>query len=327
MDVFITAAKRTPIGVFQGQFIGIPAPELAGAAIAAALKEAQLSPEAVDEIIVGNVLSAGIGQAPSRQAGLHGGLPTSIPATADSKVCGSGMRAVFDASDRIGAGNAGIVVAGGMENMSRAPYLSCTTRSGARQGHVQLVDHMFHDGLEDAYDRGRLMGSCAEECASHYGFTRSDQDDYARQSLERAKDAITELRFELELCPVARFLADGAYDGDPTSVLLAARFGSMIEVTIPPPKTAILSLNAAKDPTTRDRHIAEIAACGRMAWQKATGYNQRSRGETLMGRWKAVIGSKLKARGFKNQKTEARIGVRVLNRMTGLGRPGFERTA
>lgn len=127
--------------------------------------------------------------------------------------------------------------------------------------------------------------------------------------------------------PVDLFLADGAYDGEPTSDLLAVRFGSTIEVTIPPPKNAILSPNAAQNPTSRDCHIAEIAARGRMAWQKATGYNQRSRGETLMGRWKAVIGPKLKARTFENQKTEARIGVRVLNRMTGLGRPSFERTA
>ena len=127
--------------------------------------------------------------------------------------------------------------------------------------------------------------------------------------------------------PVDLFLADGAYDGEPTSDLLAARFGSTIEVTIPPPKNAILSPNAATGPTVRDCHIAEIAARGRMAWQTATGYNQRSRGETLMGRWKAVIGPKLKARNFENQKTEARIGVRVLNRMTGLGRPLFERIA
>lgn len=127
--------------------------------------------------------------------------------------------------------------------------------------------------------------------------------------------------------PVSHFLADGAYDGDPTSDLLAARFGSLIEVTIPPPKNAILNPEAAEDPTARDCHIAEISARGRMAWQKATGYNQRSRGETLMGRWKAVIGPRLKARNFKNQKTEAKIGVRVLNRMTGLGRPSFERTA
>lgn len=127
--------------------------------------------------------------------------------------------------------------------------------------------------------------------------------------------------------PVDLFLADGAYDGEPTSELLATRFGSTIEVTIPPPKNAILSPNAPKDPTERDCHVAEIAARGRMAWQKATGYNRRSRGETLMGRWKTVIGPKLKARNFENQKTEARIGVRVLNRITGLGRPSFERTA
>ena len=127
--------------------------------------------------------------------------------------------------------------------------------------------------------------------------------------------------------PVTQFLADGAYDGGPTRDLLTARFGSMIEVTIPPPKNASPSPDAAQDPTVRDCDIAEIAARGRMAWQKATGYNQRSRGETLMGRWKTVIGPKLKARNFENQKTEARIGVRILNRMTGLGRPHFERTA
>lgn len=127
--------------------------------------------------------------------------------------------------------------------------------------------------------------------------------------------------------PVDLFLADGAYDGNPTSVLLAARFGLMIEVIIPPPKNAVFSPNAAQHPTSRDRHIAEIESKGRIAWQKSSGYNQRSRGESLMGRWKTVIGSKLKARTFNNQKTEANIGVRVLNRMTELGRPNFERIA
>jgi hypothetical protein len=127
--------------------------------------------------------------------------------------------------------------------------------------------------------------------------------------------------------PVDLFLADGAYAGAPTSELLATRFRSTLQVTTPPPKNAILSPNEAKYPTERDCHVAEIAARGRMAWQTATGYNQRSRGETLMGRWKTVIGPKLKARNFENQKTEARIGVRVLNRITGLGRPSFERTA
>jgi hypothetical protein len=127
--------------------------------------------------------------------------------------------------------------------------------------------------------------------------------------------------------PVDRFLADGAYDGSPTSDLLATRFGSTIEVIIPPPKTAVLSPNAATDPTVRDGHIAKLSAQGRIAWQKTAGYNQRSRGETLMGRWKGVIGPKLKARAFGNQKTEAKIGVRILNQMTGLARPKFERTA
>jgi hypothetical protein len=127
--------------------------------------------------------------------------------------------------------------------------------------------------------------------------------------------------------PIDRFLADGAYDGEPTSDLLAARFGSTIEVTIPPPRNAIPSPSAACNPTARDRAIAQIKARGRMAWQKSSGYNQRSRGETLMGRWKTVIGSKLKAHSFYNQKTEADIGVRMLKRMTELGRPSFERIA
>jgi hypothetical protein len=127
--------------------------------------------------------------------------------------------------------------------------------------------------------------------------------------------------------PVDQFLADGAYDGEPTSDLLVARFGSTIEVTIPPPKNAVLSLNAAQDPTVRDRHIADISVRGRMGWQRASDYNQRSRAETLMSRWKTVIGSKLKARSFKNQKTETKIGVRILHRMTELGRPSFESTA
>ena len=127
--------------------------------------------------------------------------------------------------------------------------------------------------------------------------------------------------------PVDLFLADGAYDGNSTRDLLVERFGTIIEIAIPPPKNATLSPNAAQHPTARDRVIAQIKAHGRMAWQKTSGYNQRSRGETQMGRWKAVIGPKLKARTFENQKTEAKIGVRVLNRMTGLGRPGFERTA
>lgn len=202
LDVFIASAKRTPLGTFQGALSGLSAPELAGAAIAEACKQGPVAPGVVDEVVLGNVLAAGLGQAPARQAGVHGGLPLSVPATAVSKVCGSGMRAVIDASDRIAAGSANIVVAGGMESMSRAPYLSDKTRGGARLGHIRMIDHMFHDGLEDAYDRGRLMGSCAEECAQRYGFTREDQDAYAQRSIARAQAALQEGRFAAELCPV-----------------------------------------------------------------------------------------------------------------------------
>jgi len=200
--IVIAAAARTPMGAFQGALQAVPAPELGATAIAAALDRAGLSGEAVDEVFMGCVLPAGLGQAPARQAALGAGLPESAGCTTVNKVCGSGMKAAMLAHDLIAAGSADIIVAGGMESMSNAPYLLDRARGGYRLGHGQVYDHMFLDGLEDAYDRGRLMGTYAEDTAEAYQFTREDQDGFALESLRRARAAIEEGRFDAEIAPV-----------------------------------------------------------------------------------------------------------------------------
>lgn len=200
-EVVIVGAKRTPMGGFQGELSGLKATELGAAAIRAALANADLSPEHIDETIMGIVLPAGVGQAPARQASVGGGLPLATPATAVSKVCGSGMQAVIQGCNQIISGMSSAVVAGGMESMSNAPYLSPNTRSGARLGHGKLLDHMFLDGLEDAYEGG-LMGSFAEKCAQKYEFSRQAQDHYAIASLNRALAASEAGRFADEIVPV-----------------------------------------------------------------------------------------------------------------------------
>ena len=200
--IVIAGSARTALGGFLGVFKSKTAPELGAAAIGAALKQAGLAAEEVSETYMGCVLPAGLGQAPARQAALGAGLPEHVPATTISKVCGSAMKAIMVGHDAIAAGSAGIVVAGGMESMSNAPYLLERARSGYRLGHGKVLDHMFLDGLEDAYDKGRLMGTFAEDCASHYQFTREDQDGYALRSLDRAKRAIAEGRFTAEIVPV-----------------------------------------------------------------------------------------------------------------------------
>ncbi|MCR6658279.1 MAG: acetyl-CoA C-acyltransferase [Asticcacaulis sp.] len=191
--IIIAGAARTPMGGFQGDFAGVTAPELGAAAI-----RAVLNGQVPDEVIMGCVLPAGQGQAPARQAALGAGLPVSVPATTVNKMCGSGMKAVMLACDAIAAGSADMVVAGGMESMSNAPYLLPKARVGMRMGHGEVKDHMFLDGLEDAYDKGRLMGSFADEAATHYQFTRQMQDDYALASLDRALKA----DFSAEIMPV-----------------------------------------------------------------------------------------------------------------------------
>jgi len=199
-QVVIAGAARTAMGGLQGALGEVPAAELGGTAIRAAL--AQAGTPAVDELLMGCVLPAGQGQAPARQAGFAAGLGEDVPATTLNKMCGSGMKAAMDAHDRIALGGAGVIVAGGMESMTRAPYLLPKMRGGARLGHAQVIDHMFLDGLEDAYDKGRLMGTFAEDCAEHYQFTREDQDAYALGSLEAALRAQREGAFAAEIAPV-----------------------------------------------------------------------------------------------------------------------------
>ena len=201
-DVFIVAAARTPMGGFQGVFRDLTAPELGAAAIKSALEGGHISVDAVDEVLMGCVLPAGLGQAPARQAALGAGLSINVPCTTVNKVCGSGMKTAMLAFDQIRAGTSDVVVAGGMESMSNAPYLSAKTRAGARLGHASLLDHMFTDGLEDAYQTGTLMGVFAEQCAEAYQFTRADQDAYAIASLNRSLSADAAGHFGSEISPV-----------------------------------------------------------------------------------------------------------------------------
>jgi acetyl-CoA C-acetyltransferase len=199
-EIVITGMARTPMGGFQGDFAQVEASELGAAAIRAAL--GALPPEAVEEIVMGCVLPAGQGQAPARQAALKAGLPLGAGATTINKMCGSGMKAAMFGHDLLRAGSADVVVAGGMESMSRAPYLLPKARAGYRMGHGEVKDHMFLDGLEDAYDKGRLMGTFAEDCAETYQFTRQAQDDFAIGSLQRAQKAIAEGWFRAEITAV-----------------------------------------------------------------------------------------------------------------------------
>ncbi|MBO9450617.1 acetyl-CoA C-acyltransferase [Tropicibacter sp. R16_0] len=199
-EVVIAGAARTPMGGFQGAFDGVEAAELGGAAIRAALSGA--GADTVDEVLMGCVLPAGQGQAPARQAGFAGGLGEEVPATTLNKMCGSGMKAAMMAFDQIALGHADTMIAGGMESMSNAPYLLPKMRGGARIGHGQVIDHMFLDGLEDAYDKGRLMGTFAEDCAETYQFTREAQDEYALKSLSNALEAQDSGAFEGEIAPM-----------------------------------------------------------------------------------------------------------------------------
>ena len=199
-SVVIAGASRTPMGGFQGSLSGQSAAELGGAAIRAALENA--GPARVEEVLMGCVLPAGQGQAPARQAGFAAGLGEEVPATTLNKMCGSGMKAAMIGFDQIALGQTDVLVAGGMESMSGAPYLLPKMRAGARIGHGAVIDHMFLDGLEDAYDKGRLMGTFAEDCAETYQFTREIQDDYALASLSRALEAQASGAFDGEIAPL-----------------------------------------------------------------------------------------------------------------------------
>jgi acetyl-CoA C-acetyltransferase len=197
-DIVILSAARTPMGGFQGELASLSAPQLGAGAIAAAINRSGLKAADVQETLMGNVLSAGIRQAPARQASRYAGIPDSTPCTTISKVCGSGMKAIMIGADQVALGRADVVVTGGMESMSNAPYLLPNARGGYRLGHGEVKDHMFLDGLEDAYEH-RLMGTYAEDAAKHYQFTRAEQDAYATESLNRAKRATEDGSFKDEI--------------------------------------------------------------------------------------------------------------------------------
>ena len=201
-SIVIVGAARTPMGSFQGDFASLAAHDLGGAAIAAAVQRAGVAPERVDEVLIGNCLMAGQGQAPARQAAFKGGLPNSAGAITLSKMCGSGMRAAMLAHDMLLAGSADVLVAGGMESMTNAPYLLPKARGGYRIGHDRIFDHMMLDGLEDAYESGRSMGTFGEDCAAKYQFSRAQQDAFASASVQRAQAAIQSGAFAAEITPV-----------------------------------------------------------------------------------------------------------------------------
>ena len=200
--IVIVGMARTPMGGLQGSLSSLTAAQLGAAAIAAAVQRAGVAGEDIDEALMGCVLPAGQGQAPARQAVLGAGLPQSVPSTTVNKMCGSGMKALMLGHDLLLSGNSQVVLAGGMESMSNAPYLLAKARAGFRLGHGEIKDHMFLDGLEDAYQKGTLMGVFAEQCAEHYGFTRAVQDEFAIRSLTRAQEAIRTGRFVSEIAPV-----------------------------------------------------------------------------------------------------------------------------
>jgi acetyl-CoA C-acetyltransferase len=200
--IVITGTARTPMGGFQGELSSLAAPELGAAAIKAAMGRAGVANDDVDEALMGCVLPAGQGQAPARQAAFGAGLPKSVGCTTINKMCGSGMKAVMYANDQLLAGSADIIVAGGMESMTNAPYILPQMRGGMKMGHAKVMDHMFLDGLEDTYDGGVLMGVYAEKCAKKYGFTREAQDEFAITSLKRAQQATKDGNFEGEITPV-----------------------------------------------------------------------------------------------------------------------------
>ncbi len=201
-SIVIVGAARTPMGAFQGDFASLAAHDLGAAAIRAAVERAGVNPELVNEVIFGNCLMAGQGQAPARQAALKAGLPLSAGAVTMSKMCGSAMRAAMFANDMLAAGSADVVVAGGMESMTNAPYLMLKGRGGYRIGHDRIFDHMMLDGLEDAYEPGRSMGTFGEDCAAKYSFTREQQDVFATTSVTRAQNATSSGGFAAEITPV-----------------------------------------------------------------------------------------------------------------------------
>ncbi|MEP9402159.1 acetyl-CoA C-acyltransferase [Sphingomonas sp. VNH70] len=243
--VVILSYARTPMGSFQGSLAGASATQLGATAVGAAVERAGLSGEAVERIYMGCVLPAGLGQAPARQAALGAGLPTHVEATTVNKMCGSGMQAAIMAAEALAAGSADLIVAGGMESMTNAPYLSTRHRGGARIGHDRLMDHMYLDGLEDAYEPGRLMGSFAEATAAAYQFTRAAQDEYAIESLHRAQ----------------RAQGSGAFDREIVAVEVAGRKGSTtVRVDEQPARGDVAKIPTLKPAFSKDGTITAANA-------------------------------------------------------------------
>jgi acetyl-CoA C-acetyltransferase len=292
-DIVIAGAARTAMGGFQGVFKDVAASELGARAIAAAVERAGLGADQVDEVLMGCVLPAGQGQAPARQASIKAGLPQSVPCTTVNKMCGSGMRTVMAARDLIATGGAAVVVAGGMESMSRAPYILPKAREGMRIGHGQVLDHMFLDGLEDAYE-GRLMGSFAEDCARAYQFTREAQDAYALASLDRAKRAIADGSFRAEITPV-----EVAGRGGTTKVEVDEQPGKADPAKIPTLKPAF-----AKDGTVTAANSSSISD-GAAALVLTTLGEAEKRGLTPIAR---IVGQSSHARA-PSQFTTAPVGA------------------
>lgn len=270
-DVVIAGAARTPMGGFQGIFAGTPAAELGGAAIRAALADAGTT--TVDEVLMGCVLPAGQGQAPARQAGFKGGLGEEVPATTLNKMCGSGMKAAMIGFDQIALGHTDLMIAGGMESMTEAPYLLPQMRAGARIGHQGAIDHMFLDGLEDAYDKGRLMGTFAEECAESYQFTREAQDEYALRSLSNALEAQESGAFAGEIAPVTLSTRKGDVTWDADEQPAKARPEKI--PTLKPAFRKDGTVTAANSSSISDGAAALVMASEEAA--KAQGLNIRAR--------------------------------------------------
>jgi acetyl-CoA C-acetyltransferase len=270
--VVILAARRTPVGAFQGVFAAVTAPQLGAVAIKAAVADSGVAAAEIDELIMGCVLSAGLGQAPARQAALGAGIPPSIPATTVNKMCGSAMRAVMLASDQILAGSARAIVAGGLESMTNAPYLLPKARAGYRMGHQEVLDHMFYDGLQSPWD-GQLMGCFAEATSGKYDFTRQVQDDFAKESARRAQGAVASGAFAQEVAPVWAKTRKGEVliDRDETP--------STIDVSkIPTLKPAFKkdgTVTAASSASISDGAAAVVLA--RESWCKARGLKPLAR--------------------------------------------------
>jgi acetyl-CoA C-acetyltransferase len=243
--IVIAGAARTPMGAFQGDFSSLSAHDLGGAAIRAAVERAGIAPELVNEVLMGNCLMAGQGQAPARQAGFKGGLPQSAGAVTLSKMCGSGMRAAMFAHDMLMGGSADVIVAGGMESMTNAPYLLLKGRGGYRMGHDKVYDHMMLDGLEDAYEAGRSMGTFGEDCAAKYKFTREQQDHFASTSVRRAQAAIQ----------------NGAFNAEITGVTVKTRAGeSVIAVDEGPGKVKLDKIPGLKPAFKKDGTITAASS-------------------------------------------------------------------